>query len=385
MPPEPFTSSDLERLDQAQADAICDRHERLILGKPGGIRAHFALKDLSAVDLRGRNLVDADFTGAKLATCLLRGAKLDNANFHRSDLRGADLSGASLRRADLRGACLSDANLTEVDLFEADLREGLAFAEIDFRGIRRSQVRPTGGAGLPAVFAGASLERSRLAGILAIRADFTNALLRGANLARANLSGSAMTGADLAAANLTGTDLQGADMRKVVLMGAVTRGWNIHGADMAGVLSDELQSQAPPGQTYLSLLQDHATWCRSNGREGSTYAFDGADLRGLTQLAGLTLTALSARNAIFYALDLEGVQMQGANLQGADLRACNLRNADLRGAQLTNCKLDGSDLTGANLGPLQLRQGRRLSVDLAGASLRGTRLPGTNMAQNIAA
>jgi hypothetical protein len=59
--------------------------------------------------------------------------------------------------------------------------------------------------------------------------------------------------------------------------------------------------------------------------------FDKADLRNLKSVRGFNLTALSAKGAVFYGLDMESVQMQGAQLEGADLRSCNLRRADLRG------------------------------------------------------
>ena len=51
------------KLTQAQADAICVKHERLLSMKPGGSRAVFAWCDLSGLTLRC-NLTDADFTAA---------------------------------------------------------------------------------------------------------------------------------------------------------------------------------------------------------------------------------------------------------------------------------------------------------------------------------
>jgi len=48
----------------------------------------------------------------------------------------------------------------------------------------------------------------------------------------------------------------------------------------------------------------------------------------------LHLTALSAKDAVFYALDLSGAQMQGAHWRARILRPGNLRRADLRGARM---------------------------------------------------
>ena len=41
------------------------------------------------------------------------------------------------------------------------------------------------------------------------------------------------------------------------------------------------------------------------------------DLRALETIRGFNLTALSAKGAVFFGLDMEGVQLQGAHLDGA--------------------------------------------------------------------
>ena len=106
------------RLSQAEVDAICAKHDRLWSSKPGGARAVFAFKDLSGTHLFGRNLCDADFTGAIMNDCKLKGARLDNATLFCADLTDSDLREASMRRADLRGSCMRNVNLTGADLFE---------------------------------------------------------------------------------------------------------------------------------------------------------------------------------------------------------------------------------------------------------------------------
>ena len=98
------------RLTQAEVDAICVRHDRLWSAKPGGARAVFAWADLQGLSLKGRNLCDADFTGAILANCDLTNAKLDHANMFGADLQSANLSHASLRRADYREGAMAPAS-----------------------------------------------------------------------------------------------------------------------------------------------------------------------------------------------------------------------------------------------------------------------------------
>lgn len=272
------------RLTQQEADLICARHDRLWAAKPGGARAVFSWCDLTGLDLSGRNLSDADLTGAILADCRLKGARLDHATLYCADLQHADLSDASLKRADLRGACLRGCDLTGADMFEADLREGsiaAADAKMGFRmlehGRRLSEAHG-------AILTGANLERSRLSGIVAIKADFTDAVLKDAKLVRANLKQATMTGCNLAGADLSGADLAGADLRDAILIGAVTNACTFDGAQTEGMLTD--RNATPGGGALLlaEMMMDHTQWCESGGALGKPSSFDGADLRALSSL-----------------------------------------------------------------------------------------------------
>lgn len=235
-----MTASNARRLTQIEVEQICARHDRLWTSKPGGARAVFAWMDLTGLDLSRRNLCDADFSGAILMGVNFEGARLDNGNLFGADLRDAQLTDCSLRRADLRGACLRNANLTGADLFEADLREGvLAAADAKF-GLRRIEAggKPQPGEMQGAILVGANLERSKLSGVAAMCADFTDAILKDARLVRANLKQASFKGANLSGADLSGADLRGADMQDAVLVGAITVSWNVKDANMAGVLTD---------------------------------------------------------------------------------------------------------------------------------------------------
>ena len=56
-----------KRLRQRDVDDFCERHHLLTIGRLGGARANFSYTDISGLDLSGRTLNDADFTGASLA------------------------------------------------------------------------------------------------------------------------------------------------------------------------------------------------------------------------------------------------------------------------------------------------------------------------------
>ncbi|MHA6288805.1 pentapeptide repeat-containing protein [Maricaulis sp. CAU 1757] len=370
-------------LTQQDVDAMCDRHERLWSGRSGGARANFAYTVLENLSLAGRDLSDADFSGAVLRGAILSGATLNSAIFFAADLRQANLEGASLRRADLRGAIMRGANLTGADLTEADMREG-AIAQIDKqKGLamlsHKTQINDAGTAN----FTGANLSKSKMAGMTAQTADFTDAMLLGARMVRANLRGSTFQGANLEGADLSGADLTDSDFTDSVLVGIKTDMARKDRMNTEGALTEQ-----PVGVDVRDLdnpvsqqLADHMKWCETDGREGKPSLFDDMDLRGLNSLAGKTLTAFHARGATLYGLDLEGAQLQGARLERADLRMVSLRGADLRGADLTGANLSNADLRDCQMGPLLLDGDRILPASLAGVRARYSDLRGADLRQ----
>jgi uncharacterized protein YjbI with pentapeptide repeats len=169
-------------------------------------------------------------------------------------------------------------------------------------------------------------------------------------------------------------------MRDAILVGVKSAMWRTDGADMTGALTDTRSAgESVERMPAADMLSDHAQWCETGGQQGQPSVFDRVDLRPLQSIRGYNLTALSAKGAVFYGLDMENVQLQGAHLEDADLRSVNLKGADLRGARLARARLNGSDLRGAKLGPLLIAADRLLSADLTGACLRGADLSGADL------
>jgi uncharacterized protein YjbI with pentapeptide repeats len=365
------------KLTQKEVSAAVARHEMLYAGRMGGARAVFAFCDLSGLDLTGRNLADADFTGALLEETNLAGTKLDSASFFGADLRRANLAASSMRRADMRGASLRGANLIGADLYEADLREG-TIAEKDRFGNLRVLQHDIGNSEMgDALMHSANLERAKMAGTMAIQADFTDAVMRNCKLSRANLRNAKLTGANLENADLSGCVLSGADLTGSILVGAHMSMTMLDGANMSGALTE-----AGDGKhiaALMEMLQSHALWAESDGREGKPADLSGRDLRELRSLSHRQLTALIAPGAMFYGLDLEGASLQGSNLAGADLRGCRLAGADLRGANLSGAKLGNANLHDAKLGPLLISDQRLLPARLDNANARYADFRGADM------
>jgi hypothetical protein len=122
-------------MSQGELDVTLDAHERLIDGRPGGRRAVLTFANLSGLDISGRNLTEADLSGALMEATKAVKTNFERATLFGSDLRRADMRGANLRRADLRGASLRGANLSQADLTQADFRVGRIAVADKFRGL----------------------------------------------------------------------------------------------------------------------------------------------------------------------------------------------------------------------------------------------------------
>lgn len=369
------------KLSQKDAAAAVARHETLYSGRIGGARAVFAFTDLSGLDLSGHNLADADFTGAILEDTNLSKCRLDSASFFGADLKRANLTQASLRRADLRGVSLKGANLTGADLFEADLREG-TIAQKDRYGNLRVMQHDVGPTELPgATLHSANLERAKMNGTIAVQADFTDAMMKSCRLIRANLRQAKLAGANLENADLSGCNLAGANLAGAVLIGTKLDLAVLDGADLSNTLTTKMVGP-DPGKMPVNpeaMLDAHARWAESSGREGTPADLSGMDLRRIPNLGTRQLTALIAPKAVLYGLDLEGASLQGSNLSGADLRCVRLCGADLRGVNLSGAMLTRSDLRDARLGPLVITDDRLLASRLERVEARYTDFRGADL------
>ncbi|MCP9888252.1 pentapeptide repeat-containing protein [Cyanobium sp. ATX 6A2] len=165
--------------------------------------------DLSGCDLQGGCFKEARFgraclQGANVEGCcfqqsLIWGAdlsrlKASHSQWHDADLSGsrlqqADFSGAPLHRCCLRGVVAAGSVWRDARLVEADFRSGL------------DQLTDLGGADFR-------------------HADLSFALLQGAQLHGADLRDCCLYGANFAGADLREADLSGCDLRDTQLSGA---------------------------------------------------------------------------------------------------------------------------------------------------------------------
>src|SRR5258706_1842280 len=139
-----------------------------------------------------------------------------------------------------------------------------------------------------------------MTGAVAMSADFTDANLAGAQMAGAKLTRAVLDGADLSGADLAGADLSGASMKRTVLDGATLEHARLDDVDMSDVL------RAPPSVVMVDdrpldeVLAEHEAYCDSAGERGSVIELNDVDFRPMKSLKDRRLTAIVARNGIFF-------------------------------------------------------------------------------------
>lgn len=276
---------------------------------------------LSTIDFKGAGLrwvyflnadvLKADFSYADLRHTRFTNTYLQAPNFAHADLSNTHFSSTHLQSADLSSANLNEARFRKVIFEHADL-SWATFINATFENVRFP------GANLEGVdFTGANLKKADFSGAKSlVGVKFNGAFLAHANFARTNLSFMDFTvvnGRNLLGANFSEAMLRGANLAGVLLTGANFKKTNLEGAYLVAAELEEANF------FNANLWKTNLT--RANLKK-----------------ANLNLANLS--NA-----DLSFADLRGANLQDADLRGADLRGADLRGAKLEGAKnvnFDGS-------------------------------------------
>ena len=185
----------------------------------------FSGNDLRGINFQGANLAGADFTGADLRNANLSNANLAGAIFGNTRLTDGDANPVILKGAQLDGATLNfkGTSLRYVNLSGLNL-QGADFTETDLRNANLSNANLAGAIfgntclgdsnGNRAILVGASLDGTVL--------NFTNSVLRFADLSGLNLEGADFTGADLRNTNLSGAILRGVNLKNARLADALT-------------------------------------------------------------------------------------------------------------------------------------------------------------------
>lgn len=184
----------------------------------------------------------------------------------------------------------------------------------------------------------------RSGGKRGVKADFSHAILHGADFRHQNLSAANFEGADL-----TGADLSGARF-------GPGPGWAPSPPEALGVRITEVPGGRPT--TYFDLL---------------SYFF-----QNLPGLPAQNVCSYSPPSGLPGVTDMKWAVLRNANLTHVELLGTALDHADLRGAKIDDSDLNRVDLDYANLSDASVMHsmvasGRLFDADLAGATLSSSR------------
>lgn len=363
----------MEKMTQAQLDAMIELHSRFLTGRLGGRRATLKNVDMSGLSITDRDMRQADFTG-----CKMLGMDLSKANFSESRLYACDLSHSNLARSnfarsDLRGTRIESSNLIGANLDKADLRVG---------GFSKNGMYDTGES---VSFRGANLSGARLVGTLANSADFSDAIMTGINVSGADLRNAELQGADLSGAQLAGTKLKGAHLNAAILTGVNMAEISEMEVDLSGAITDANigLSVVDLEQPLPTLIEMHRQWVETAGKQGKQLDLSGYDMRPLETLKLQTLTAVRAVKARFFGMNLYKTQLQSSILDDADFRRCDMDEVDMRGTSMKNARFNHAKVRKGNFEPLMFGGGegakRFAPCDFRHASLTYADFSGSKM------
>jgi uncharacterized protein YjbI with pentapeptide repeats len=328
-------------------------------------------RDLRSVNLAGEDLSDVDFTQAKAAESVWRGATLARATLIETDFSSATLHGIRCDDATLDRAILAKARLeyTTWGKPKSAVRIVLTgcFARNAVLGGHTRQLDFT-----EANLAGGDFRQANLSNLLLARAECSGALL-----ALAKLDMSVFEGAKLAEAIATGASLKGANLRGIEAPGAVFVRANLSGADLTRARLGAKAWLFPIEGRFAAGLD--------------TRPFVQPDLIAEFQRQGVTLQPADAVQIValgerWLIADVAGPYALYRNPQGEiDVfrASANLRPAVLRGAICLGTKAPRASLAGADLRGVEWYNSPATldHADLEGAMLSGSLFVQTDFTQ----
>lgn len=194
-----YNQADLQKLLDTNECNDCDLSGADLSNK-GLYGAAMLRSNLSAANLTGALLREAKLNGANLSKAVLPNAKLNGATLSGANLSGANLNGAILININGDAATFTGATLTNADLTSAIL--SCTDATTASTCVKLMNVQ-----GQSALFNNATLSGADLSG-----ADFSQGVMRNANLASATLSGTILCKTDLSNAVMPNSTIYNGDV-----------------------------------------------------------------------------------------------------------------------------------------------------------------------------
>ena len=372
----------MDKIDQKQLDEIINKHIQFNNGTQGGTRAVLKFIDLSGLNFRQADLSNADFSGSCLNDAKLNHGTFKSASFFSCDLARANLSFSDFSRCDFRGAQIIGADLTSANFEHADMRRGVM---MNYGGEDDAKWGQSG----ETMFAGSTIRDTNLSNVMAQQTNFSSANLSGMILNNANLKDANFQNANLSHANLTGSNMVGVNMDGTIVKGINAAGVTGDNAKIREMVkkAGERKKIAAEGTTMAELVNQHAKWLETAGKEGEQMNLSEYDLTTEKELRKYPLTVVIATGGKFTALFLEGVKMESSILDKSDFQDCDGRNADFRGSSLKEALFNRADFSDSNFGALKVSRpdGSEIlqSTNLSGAKLSFSKFDNTSFRNAI--
>jgi uncharacterized protein YjbI with pentapeptide repeats len=113
------------------------------------------------------------------------------------------------------------------------------------------------------------------------------------------------------------------------------------------------------------LLLAHVTWIETAGKDGQQLNLSGYDLRSMTQLNKMPLTACKAQKANFISMTLSGMHLQSAHFEDSDFRDSDLSRSDMRGTNFSRSEFTRANMRDIKASPLKIGKGQ-LTTNMSG-------------------
>ena len=261
-------------------------------------------------DLSGCVFNRVDWSGRNIANANLTGAIITNSNLRKAIFTGANLTNANLKQSDMTDAVLNGANLSGADITETKFTR----ANMDSVILTNARIRATTNT--------QKNNATKFRAAILTNVDFNEGInLSGVGFINADLSGSSLVNAVLG-----DSDLRAATMDKTDLSGATMEDTRLNKVDLTSVIVDAKTKFIMADMTGVDLSK--VRWERVD--------FDSSILKDAI------MNDATFENCKFDDVDFDGATLDDARFPNSDFPGSDFQNASLNDAEFDDADMEGA-------------------------------------------
>ena len=261
-------------------------------------------------DLIGCVFNSVDWSGRDLANANLTGAIITNSNLRKANFTGANLANANLKQTDMTDAILNNANLSGADITETKFTR----AEMDSVNLTDTRIRATSNS--------KKNNATKFRGAILTNVTFNTGV---------DLSGVGFIDADLSNSSLVNANLEDADLRTATLDKT-----DLSGAVLEDTKMDKIDLTSATVDTKTKFLKADMTGVDMSKVRWERVDFDSSILHDAIMT-----------DAVFTNCKFDDVDFEGATLDDAKFPNSDFPGADFRNASVNDAEFDDADMEGA--------------------------------------